>query len=63
MTPAGYCRHHKRLMSFRNIKKKKCLNRRCWHLIKFLQHPSWDGLVRKAPRVKHDSLKEGEGNG
>lgn len=63
MTPAGYCKHHKRLMNFGNIKQKNCLNRRCWHLVKFLQHPAWDGLIRKPPLLKRDLLIEGEDNG
>ena len=39
--PAGYCRYHRRKMSYKYIKRRDCLSRQCRHLLKY-DHPVWE---------------------
>ena len=38
--PVAYCRHHKKGLSVRQMKKKGCLSKRCRHLSRNA-HPFW----------------------
>lgn len=44
--PCAYCKYHKRHMSVKMIKKKKCIERGCWHLQK-RNHPFWENKSKK----------------
>lgn len=37
----GYCKRHNGVITPKQIKDKGCLNKQCWHLIKYDDHPFW----------------------
>lgn len=39
--PCAYCRYHRNLMSVKMVKKKKCIERKCRHLVK-KDHGFWN---------------------
>lgn len=43
----GHCRHHRRFVTAGQIRRKKCLQKECRHLMRFENHPYW---VNRAKR-------------
>lgn len=40
-SPAAYCRYHRGYLSVKQIKNKKCLDKRCRHFRKIEDHEWW----------------------
>lgn len=38
---AGYCRHHNKHMTVKQIKCMNCLQKQCWHLERNEEHRWW----------------------
>lgn len=34
----AYCRRHQKGMTVRQVRKKECLKKNCWYLVKYEQH-------------------------
>ena len=45
----AYCRLHNCAVTVKQLKKKECLKKECWHLEKNEQHQYW----QQRERVKH----------
>lgn len=39
---AGYCRHHNKHMTVKQIKCLNCLQKQCWHLERNEEHRWWE---------------------
>lgn len=52
---AGYCKHHSRYLTVRQIKEHECLAKQCWHLDK-KEHPWWK--YRTEMKQKRKDRKE-----
>lgn len=39
--PAAYCNLHCGALTVKEIKRKGCLGKQCWHLLKNEQHEYW----------------------
>lgn len=39
--PAGYCMLHRKTMSVKQIRRKACIQKKCFHLKKVNGHPFW----------------------
>lgn len=39
--PAGFCKLHNGALSVKQIRKKDCLQKECWHFRKNSDHPWW----------------------
>ena len=50
----GYCKFHKGYMTFKQIKKKECLQKQCKALEK-LSHPFWEQREKRKQKKKHKS--------
>lgn len=37
----AYCKLHKCSMTVKQMRKKECLNKQCWHLVKNDEHEYW----------------------
>ena len=37
----AYCKLHHRSMTVKQMKKKECLKKQCWHLVKNEKHQIW----------------------
>ena len=37
----GYCRHHHKYLTVKQVKQHNCLGKQCWHLQKYEQHDWW----------------------
>ena len=44
---AGYCRHHNKYMTVKQIKCMNCLQKQCWHLEKNEMHKWWKQRAEK----------------
>lgn len=53
---AGYCRRHCCHMTVKQIKKRNCLGKQCWHFIKNEDHMWW--TQREATKQKRIARKE-----
>lgn len=38
----AYCRRHQKGMTVRQVRKKECLKKNCWYLVKYEQHERWN---------------------
>ena len=54
----GYCRLHKGMLSTTILRKKKCLDKQCFHLQKYGHHPYWKEREVKKERKKQRKLEE-----
>lgn len=39
--PVGYCKLHHKTLTAHQMRCKKCLAKRCFHLYKYNRHPFW----------------------
>lgn len=56
--PAAYCNLHHGSMTVKEIRKRECLKKQCWHLQKNEEHEYWrQRAVQKAKKVnsKHQN--------
>lgn len=37
----AYCKLHQCAMTMKQLRKKECLKKQCWHLDKIKEHPVW----------------------
>ena len=37
----AYCRRHKKGMTVKQVRKKECLKKNCWYLVKYETHTWW----------------------
>ena len=37
----GYCRHHHKYLTVKQVRQHECLQKQCWHLQKNEQHDWW----------------------
>ena len=50
----AYCKYHNCGMTAKQMRKKECLKKQCWHLIKNEDHPYWNQRTRiKEFRLEH----------
>ena len=56
----AYCKLHKCSMTAKQMKKKECLKKQCWHLVKNEGHQYW--LQREAIKKKRKSRKQAINN-
>lgn len=38
----AYCRRHQKGLTVRQVRKKECLTKNCWYLVKYEQHEWWN---------------------
>lgn len=53
---AGYCRLHRCSMTVKQIRRKECLQKQCWHLQKNESHSWW--RQREIMKQKRKAKKE-----
>jgi len=53
--PPAYCALHKCCLSTKNMKKRQCIQKKCYHLRK-LDHPLW--TQRESAKQKRKARKE-----
>ena len=53
---AAYCKYHHCSMTVKQIRKKDCLNKQCWHMIKNENHEWWG--QRERAKQKRKERKE-----
>ena len=54
---AGYCKLHRCAMTVKQIRRKECLAKQCWHLEKNPSHDWW--RQREVMKQKRKAKKEG----
>lgn len=52
----AYCKLHKCAMTVKQMKKKECLQKQCWHMQKNEEHPYW--RQREVMKQKRKDRKE-----
>ena len=57
--PPAYCVLHKCHLSMRNIRKRRCIEKQCFHMKK-LEHPYWEymEIMKKKRKERRESRKE-----
>lgn len=38
----AYCKRHQKGLTVRQVRKKECLKKNCWYLVKYEQHEWWN---------------------
>ena len=54
----GYCVHHHKYLTVKQVKQHNCLGKQCWHLKKNEQHDWW--RQREAVKQKRKAKREQE---
>jgi len=52
----AYCKLHRCGMTAKQMKKKDCLNKQCYHLEKYEDHPIWEQRRRKKEKRKAEKM-------
>lgn len=52
----GYCQLHHCAMTVKQMRAKECLQKQCWHLTKYEEHPYW--IQRASMKQKRKDRKE-----
>lgn len=39
--PIAYCKHHDCTLTVGELRRKRCIGKRCYHLVKFIEHGYW----------------------
>lgn len=55
----GYCHLHKSTLSVRQMKNRKCLSKKCRHLVPWKQHPFWISRAKRKERTNASCDREG----
>lgn len=50
-TPAGYCGLHNGGLTVKQLRKRHCLDKQCWYLVRNEEHPWWE------QRAAHDEFR------
>jgi hypothetical protein len=50
----GFCRYHHWYMTAKSVKAKGCLEKNCWYLVKWKQHPWWEQRELRKQRGSQD---------
>ena len=53
-SPCAYCKLKSVSLTFKQVRTKKCLDKQCWHLVKY-DHPIW--RQRDAKKAKKKANK------
>lgn len=51
----AYCKRHRKWMTVKQVKKKECLKKNCWYLVKYEDHDWWK--QRKVMKEKRKARK------
>lgn len=52
----GYCIHHHKYLTVKQVKQHNCLGKQCWHLHKYEEHDWW--RQREQTKQKRKQRKE-----
>lgn len=55
----GYCRHHRKFLTVKQVRQHECLQKQCWHLHKNEQHDWWRQreVMKQKRKEKKDRCK------
>lgn len=56
----GFCPHHGKCLSVKQLKAHECLKKNCWYLVKYEDHEWWHQreLAKQRKKEKKQMLKE-----
>ena len=59
-SPCGYCKEKECSITVKQLKKKKCLQKGCWHLVKYPNHEYWKQreILKKKKKEHKKALTE-----
>lgn len=52
----AYCRRHQKGLTVRQVRKKECLKKNCWYLVKYEQHEWWNQRKLAKERRKANKI-------
>ena len=58
--PCGYCKKKEVSITVPQLRKKECLKKQCWHLVKYNDHPYWTQREAERRKKKENKKKRDE---
>lgn len=50
--PVALCKHHDCSLTVAEMRRKRCIGKRCYHLVKFSEHGFWQDSTYKNSKKK-----------